>query len=130
MVAVLLAVLLPLEQAHCLWMGFETRDAQGATAAGHACCASSARTQPDDATSPQDASAGCVCLQLPTVVLPGLVKATAADAPTAFFSIPALASPDAPALVVTTTDVASDPGRPPLPHDPGAHGLRAPPLFA
>jgi len=123
-VALLLAVLMPLEQAHCLWMGVGARPAAAHAAAPlHACCAARAaahggahaRTLPP-----------CLCDQLPAGSLPAAI---AAPAPTvAGVALPpAVAFLAEPAAVRTDVDPALDVGSPPLPDDPGAHGLRAPP---
>src|SRR6516162_3756389 len=120
LIAVLLAVVIPLEQAHCVWMGL----AQAVPApspipgAGHNCCAPSApRPQPSRS------STDCVCITLPPLSLP--VSGISA---TALLPLSCLAVPQAPsdpmAGLVAAPHAALEFGSPPLPVDPGAHGLR------
>lgn len=130
--AVALAVLPPLEQAHCAAMAAQ-HDAAHAACTRHACCtsaaASAAKAAPARPASAGDRPSVCVCGQLPVVTLPS-VPATA-DAPS---TIPVALPADSPVLPpaggfperLPTLDI----GSPPLPDDPGAHGLRAPPSFA
>jgi hypothetical protein len=71
-----------------------------------------------------------VCEQLPPGALPSTFL-SGATAPTvtsiAMLTVPSVIAPVA---IVTTTVPAPDVGSPPLPDDPGAHGLRAPPVSA
>jgi hypothetical protein len=63
--AVALALLLPLEQAHCMWMGPASRSAasRAPMAADHACCTGHAASQTDHATTE------CPCLRLPPAAI-------------------------------------------------------------
>jgi hypothetical protein len=134
--AVLLAVIMPLEQAHCAWMTWDRPAASGLSHAGtaaadshggvdHSCCAKSRSQAQHTATPPS-----CLCERIPPASLTTHVD---------FGGRPHTAS-----LVVLISEVeaslalsltrapapALDVGSPPLPVDPGAHGLRAPPLSA
>ncbi|MFI5372219.1 MAG: hypothetical protein ACHQ52_11740 [Candidatus Eisenbacteria bacterium] len=142
LLAVSIALLLPIEQAHCAWMGAQpsarTVVAHAVTtttvAVPHACCAAASAFEPAAASRPAPAPEripqACVCEQLPPGALPNAFL-HGAPAPTvtsiATLTVPAVIAPVA---VVTTTIPALDVGSPPLPDDPGAHGLRAPPVSA
>lgn len=128
--AAALALLLPLEQAHCAWMGLQQRvvPVAAASAAGHECCNTPAAPEQDRPAQPGKAATGCVCEELPAGTVPLAVTAVPAAA-----SAGALAVPTTPAVIAPVSDVgeivlALDVGSPPLPDDPGAHGLRAPPV--
>lgn len=134
--AVLLAALLPLEQAHCMWMGFPkaspaataSAQAPSATSAMHACCAAAAKAA---AKSPaKQARPACLCVQLPLVTL-----SAAAHAPVPVAAAVAVMAPDAADAAVSlaaSRERAGLPefGSPPAPATPRAHGLRAPPAIA
>ncbi len=130
--AAVLALLLPLEQAHCVWMGFEKHAAPVATSAptGHECCESPSSPAPDHHKQPAGKSHGCVCEQIPTAALPTLFTA-GTEAPSvtsiAMLTVPSVI---AQVSIVTETVPALDVGSSPLLNDPGAHGLRAPPVSA
>lgn len=130
--AATLALLLPLEQAHCAWMGLQASATPTAAAsrAGHACCARPATSQPQEAPQPGKDCSSCVCLQIPAGAMPTAVTigADATSAP-ALESI-ASASSIEPAASLSRAIPPLDVGSPPLPVDPGAHGLRAPPASA
>jgi len=127
--AVALAVLLPLEQAHCLWMpspSMANPCAPVQSAMDHGCCAAA---QPAKAASHRHEPSRCPCIQLPSGTLPAAtVQASSPTAQPAAVSgthaLPAL-SEFVPALAP-----APDVGSPPLPVGCGAHSLRAPPLSA
>ena len=121
--ATLLALLMPLEQAHCAWMGLEQQASAASMPASHECCAPAAPEQEPSGNCPD-----CSCLQLPSASVPAQVGSL--DIPTC--------SPVT--VVASTTGIplsnrqapapALDVGSPPLSVDLGAHGLRAPPLSA
>ena len=126
--AALFTVLMPLEQAHCAWMGLEKR-ASATTRnvpSGHDCCAPTARPQ----SQPTETPAGCPCVQLPLGSLPA--STTSAQILPTVTSAITLTPPPAitPFLAIEAPAPALDIGSPPLPVDLGAHGLRAPPLSA
>ena len=122
LIAVLLAALLPLEQAHCLWMGVPARTSATATMSpDHRCCSRSAPAVPRN-----DDKAECSCIQLPAGTLPPSVVVSSAPSSTPLASNEATAAPEPRALLVAPVP-ALDVGSPPLLADPGAHGLRAPP---
>ena len=131
-IAVMLAVLLPLEQAHCAFMGLQRHVTPVAATAptGHECCESPPASAPGHHPTPESVPQGCSCAQLPVVTLPAAVT-VASDAPPvtsiAMLTVPVVI---APVSIVTETVPALDVGSPPLPDDPGAHGLRAPPISA
>ena len=126
--AALLAVLLPLEQAHCLWMGLGA-PARTATAsampmkADHSCCRGHAGHRGGPAPE-------CACLQLPQAAMPHAVSIGAPPAaPLACAVVVALAfDPPAPDRGAARGGPPPDAGSAPLPILPAAHGLRAPPL--
>ena len=129
MLAVTLAVLMPLELTHGLWMACPTTPATShATACGssdHDCCTPSATTPPAHDAVPS----GCSCIELPAATLP--VAAVPAQVPTLqAFAILAVADLFAAAPAAPAPIPAFDVGRPKLPIVVDAHGLRAPPLSA
>ena len=65
MLAIAIAVLLPLESAHCLWMKAPRATPHSSASANHACC-------PAPASRPASA---CPCLELPPAALTALVVA-------------------------------------------------------
>jgi hypothetical protein len=123
-VAVMLAALLPLQQAHCLWMSRMTPVAAATHGKCHSgCCAASTGThQQHRAGRPE-----CPCLELPSSTLPAAVPAPAPP-----MAAPLAVSATATILATQPTITAYAPvvelGSPPLPIDCSAHGLRAPPL--
>jgi hypothetical protein len=129
LLAISIALLLPIEQAHCAWMGVQKSVAATAASApaAHACCAPAAETAP--APQPAKTPQACVCEQLPPGALPNLLHGAQAPA-AASIAMPAAPAVIAPVATVTATVPVLDVGSPPLPDDPGAHGLRAPPASA
>jgi hypothetical protein len=132
--AATLALIIPLEQAHCAWMGLRwhavPQVAATAATSGHACCSPHTAPGQHHPAQREKDSRGCICEQLPTGVMPQ-VSLAGAVAP----SVTALAEHAAPAGSAPVSEVretipALDIGSPPLPDDPGAHGLRAPPAWA
>lgn len=128
--AAALALLLPLEQLHCACAGSQTSTAPVASHEEHGCCDSPSSSAGDHHSHDQQAPHGCVCPEMAPipVLAPGVVVL---DAPTvtplAVLTVPTVI---APASIVTETIPALDVGSSPLPDDPGAHGLRAPPVTA
>jgi hypothetical protein len=126
-IALLLALLLPLEQAHCLWMGTGTsrtphHGAMVKMAADHSCCRGHARTR---------AAAECACLQLPHASVPATVAVESpAGGAMSFVAPVAHSGLDGPDAIERARP--PDPGRerPPLDREPGARLLRAPPTLA
>ena len=130
--AATLALMLPLEQAHCAWMGLQRHAAPVTSTAAneHACCKPHAAAAQHQQAQPENQPRACLCEQLPTGTLPpGMLLGGEAPSVTALaeFTIPASS---APVSVVLETVMAPDVGSPPLPHHPRAHGLRAPPVGA
>jgi hypothetical protein len=127
--AVALALLLPLEQAHCAWMGLQKHAAPvaGTATSAHACCASPVKPAPSQPAQ-GGAPAQCMCQQLPPAAMPA--TPASGGAALSVMSLAALAVPSfiAPVPSPARTVLALDVGSPPLPDDPGAHGLRAPPV--
>ncbi len=128
-IAISLALLLPIELAHCVWMGIPQHVAQGtaATSVAHACCRAAANGRPASPTAPR----GCTCIQLPVVTLPSHVTV---DAPTidvgiCFATAQELSLVPIP-RIVAAPDRAPLSGSPPRGAESHAHGLRAPPTPA
>ena len=128
--AATLALLLPLQQLHCICMQLP-RQAVPVSAgpqAGHECCESTAQCGTEDHSRPGRTPHTCTCVQIVAVTLPTVFVASVESptmAPLAVLAVPAgitLVS------IVTETAAMLDVGSPPLPADPGAHGLRAPPV--
>ena len=129
MLAVTLAVLMPLELTHGLWMACPATPADSHTTAcgssDHDCCTPAATTPPAHEPGPS----GCPCIELPAATLP--VAAVPTQAPTLqLFAILAVADLFAAAPAAPAPIPASDVGRPSLPIAVNAHGMRAPPLSA
>lgn len=128
--AILLAALLPLEQAHCLFMPLQAGPTQCAPAStgamDHSCCAPS----PAPAAQPQhgEGPTACPCFDLPSGTVPQSVVATPhlLSSQVVLFTMSSLAAPRA----ATAPAPALDVGTPPVPIAVDAHGLRAPPLSA
>ena len=135
--ATVLAVLMPLESAHCAFMGFERHSAPTHTAAAtsHECCEAPGAATNDHAAKPDRSgvdpcSSSCTCFQLPAGVPASAI--TQFDAPISTTSLIVSGNTliDAPRSITVERVPALDVGSPPLPDDPGAHGLRAPPVSA
>lgn len=141
LVALALAVILPLEQARCAWMGMgSTAGACSATAAfaaapastgtspAHACCraqsACSARS--NRAAAPVQ----CLCAQIPAGTLPATLTLGAASSSQLFIAAAIAREFSAPVSLERESLPALDIGSPPLPSAVGAHLLRAPPVSA
>ncbi len=128
--AAALALLLPLEQLHCACVGSQTRTAPVASHEEHGCCDAPSSSGADHQSHDQQAPHACVCPEMVPILVPAAGVAVL-DAPTvaplAVLTVPVVM---APVSIVTETIPALDVGSPPLPDDPGAHGLRAPPATA
>jgi hypothetical protein len=131
--AATLALIIPLEQAHCAWMGWGWQAAPVAAMAsdsGHACCRPHTATRHRKPAQPDTGSRGCVCEQLPAGTMPQVSLAgTEAPSVTAFAEH-TTRSGCAQVSDVRETIPALDVGSPPLPDAPCTHGLRAPPAWA
>jgi hypothetical protein len=128
--AAAMALLLPIAQLHCTCMGSQTHAAPVASHDADECCDSPAPVGADHSSHHQQTPQPCSCPSMGTAVVPVAI-AIGPEAPTvaplAFLIVPVVI---APAPIVTETIPALDVGSPPLPDDPGAHGLRAPPATA
>lgn len=125
--AATLALLLPLEQLHCACMVPQTHPAP---ASSHPCCESASRRAAAHHSQHHREPHTCTCAHLLAVTLPTGIEVGAemsTAAPIAVLSVPAVG---APVSIVTETVPALDVECPPPLDDPGAHGLRAPPVFA
>ncbi len=142
LLALFVAVLLPLEQARCACRMVEKapatashaccvkRAAVVAPSPVHACCAArAAQERAPRSGASHDCGSSCTCFAAPAESAPATSLAPASESPTlsplaAIAVCAALAAP-APTLAV----VAPPPGTggPPLPEAALAHGLRAPP---
>jgi hypothetical protein len=125
--AVLLAALLPIEQAHCLWMPAPARTTAAAAAATctgstHACCAPAPSSRSSHRSPPTE----CPCIQLPQGALPS--AATVPSPSLSALAIVPMAWALAAFVAVPAPVPAPDVGGPPLPIACDAHGMRAPPL--
>jgi hypothetical protein len=126
--ATVLALLLPLEQAHCLWMGLGALTQAAAPmakmAGDHSCCRGPAASH-GPAQAPE-----CACLKLPTAAVPyPIVVASPRPLPVLFAML--VPSPGvAPAAWTTAPLPAPDVGGPPPLASPRALASRAPPLCA
>jgi len=128
-IAISLALLLPIELAHCVWMGFPPHGVQGTAAASvaHACCRAAANAPPASPSAPRT----CTCIQLPVVTLPNHVTV---DVPTIDVGTSLATAHET--LPVPIPRIVAAPIHVPLlanrPHgaQSHAHGLRAPPIPA
>jgi hypothetical protein len=136
MLAALLVVMLPLEQAHCACVAMAQRaraPMAAAAGAGGGCHAACCATHGAVATRPAPnapAPRGCPCEKLTATDLPQVLAVAHADVPAPTFVLLSTPDPVAPRTDAVTTAPALDVGVPPPLIDPGAHGLRAPPLFS
>jgi len=130
--AATLALLLPLEQAHCAWMGLQKQAPPVATTspAGHECCVSPATPEPDPQSQPESVPQCCACEKLPSVTMPTVFTAGTEAPSVTSLAVVTVPSVIAPVSIATETVPELDVGSPSLPDDPGAHGLRAPPVSA
>jgi hypothetical protein len=71
-----------------------------------------------------------MCEQLPLVTLSGAFASGTQAPSVTSLAVVTVPSVIAPVSIVTETVPALDVGSSPLPDDPGAHGLRAPPVSA
>jgi len=124
-----LAVLLPLQQL-CACMESQGHAAPVAASSGHECCESTPQCGAGHHSQPERAPHGCTCAQIAVVALPPVIEASVVAstvAPLAVLAVPAVI---APVSILRETVPALDVGSSRLPVDPGAHGLRAPPVSA
>jgi hypothetical protein len=135
--ATALALLMPLESAHCAFMGFgkPSPPAHSGAAASHECCESPAAATSDQAAKPdrpdQDpCSSACTCIQLPAGVPAAAIAQIDAPISATSLIVAGRTFTEAPPTITTERVAALDVGSPPLLEDPGAHGLRAPPASA
>jgi len=121
--AALLAVIMPVEQARCAWMTYAgpAARARAHAAADHSCCASSKSPARHASTLP------ACCETTPPAALASQHFVNPPHATAVFVLLPEAGATLAPGFTQAPV-VALDVGSPPLPDDPGAHGLRAPPL--
>ena len=125
-----LVLLLPLERAHCAWMGVQTQTAPVAASplSGHECCHSDGVPKSAPPKGTQQGPLGCPCQLLPSATL-----TTTSVAGTEAPATPSIAVLPAPTVLAhlssqRATSPVLDAGSPPGPDDLGAHGLRAPPV--
>jgi len=123
LVAIALAVLLPVESAHCAWMMSPIAKTSAGMRADHACCRTAA-SLPSAPSAPRKTTPDCACLALPQAVTsvvsvaPAAPQAVQADA-----MIELLAAPSADPCLERSGDGTSPP-RAPI---PTGHLLRGPP---
>ena len=135
--AAALALIIPLESAHCAFMRFEKRAVPGDTdaTASHECCASAetattAPTSNSNRASDDACSSGCACFQLPAGIPTSAIAQIDTPLSATSLILPSSTSFSAPRATSVNRVAALDVGNPALPDDPGAHGLRAPPVSA
>jgi hypothetical protein len=125
-----LALLLPLEQAHCAFMRFEWHaEARSGAHSSHACCGSPCSTRQGGPAGHGQAPDDCFCDKLPGATL----NAPTGSMPPPLMTVLVLPNaPPLPALAANILEPFLTPrvGSPPLPADLGARGLRAPPSTA
>jgi hypothetical protein len=140
--AITLAVILPLEQGHCAFMGLQnhgapccamasaapTSAAKHAAAPMHACCAKAAARS--RVPGPPAIPSSCLCAQLPIGTLPSVSISIHELQPTTLLAAIPAASFVAPVSVQSEIQPALDVGSPPLLNSPGALASRAPPVSA
>lgn len=131
-IALTLAVLLPLELAHCAWMGLErhTEPVAATASTGHECCEAPPAPGSDHHSGAEAVPQGCTCAQLPAFTLPTVLAAFSVDSPLTPIAVLTVPAAITQVSIVTEPVPALDVGSTPLRDDPGAHGLRAPPVSA
>lgn len=128
--AATLALLLPLEQVYCACMGSPAQPTSVTSRAGHECCGPAAPSGTEQHSRPGQAPHTCTCPQLAVAAVPAIIGDSLqvpALTPLAVLTVPATS---AQVSFDAETTPALDVGSPSLPDDPGAHGLRAPPVSA
>ncbi|MGH7742341.1 MAG: hypothetical protein ACRENS_10005 [Candidatus Eiseniibacteriota bacterium] len=139
--AAVLAVILPLEQAHCAWMAIGSSPVQCSAAAligsasapaansTHACCrANSASATPGSRRAAPPTL--CACPQVPAGTLPAALNLASSTSAHDFLAGHIARDFTVPVSNSRETLQAPDVGSPPLPAAVGAHLLRAPPVSA
>jgi hypothetical protein len=127
---VTLALLMPVEWAHCVWMGVQPQAQSAAVSpsTGHECCDSA----PSEAShSSEPTKQDCPCRFLPSIQ--PVAAAVEVAPPTTISSLSLNVTAIAVIAPVSTSaeiPPALDVGNPALLPDSGAHGLRAPPASA
>lgn len=140
LLALLVALLMPLEQARCACAAMREAPAPAAersvAAATHACCAARAATATEhnerqQAPAHQCSTGECGCGMTAAESTPATTLAPAAESSlVSSLAIVAVVSLLAPETVATPAAPALDVGRPPSLDALCAHGLRAPPAIA
>jgi len=130
--AATLAVLLPLQQLHCACMESPGHAAPVAASShpGHECCEPTPQCGARHHSQPERAPHSCTCAQIAVVALMPVIEASVVAPTVAPLAVLAVSVVIAPVSIVTETAPALDVGSSRLPVDPGAHGLRAPPVSA
>jgi hypothetical protein len=143
LLALSLAVILPLELAQCGWMGIGksacSAGMPGACAmaattaaspgASHACCRAKSANVLAAAKHASGAAQSCVCKLVPAGTLPATLSLGASSTP-AFVAVATDRDLTAPVSLNRELLPAPDVGSAPLPAALGAHLLRAPPVSA
>ena len=134
--AAALALIMPLESAHCAFMQFEKRavPTHAEATTSHDCCASAGTASTNQTSKSKQAddpcTSGCACFQLPAGVPASAIAQVETPISATSLILPSNNSFSAPRPAVVEWVAALDVGNPTLPDDPGAHGLRAPPVSA
>jgi len=138
LLAILLALIAPLEQGRCLCgtllphtMRAPVAMAMASPHCASACCQARAAARGAQHGQPGKASSqACACSSFSSGVLPAVPTLSAGESSVAaFVLLPSIASVE-PVLESREYPPALDVGSPPLPATRGAHGLRAPPALA
>lgn len=137
LVAILLVLIIPLEQGRCMCGSLAPHAhaamATAATASADchdSCCDSPSAAHGEHHGQPSKAPQGCACASYSAGVLPVVPSVSASDVSiAAFVLLPSLCSVE-PVSEPREHPPALDVGSPPLPDVTGAHGLRAPPVSA
>ena len=125
LVALALAVLLPVESAHCAWMMSPIAKTSAGMRADHACC----RTAPaasSGSASPVKSAPACACLALPQAVTSVVSVAPAAPIAVQVAAVNEVLAAPAAGWLFEQGEAASPPRAPSL----TAHPLRGPPAIS
>lgn len=130
--AATLAVLLPLNQWYCACMGSAAYAAPTAASSphGHGCCEPTPPCGTEQHSQSERAPDACTCAHLLAASLPAINDVGVVAPWVAPSAVPTVQVVIARVAVFSGTDPALDVGSPSIPDDPGAHGLRAPPVSA
>lgn len=130
LLATALVLLLPLEQVMCACMGFAAQPTPVASVAGHECCDAISASGSEHHSRPEQAPHACSCNRLVESAVPVVIEGGLQAPELASVAVLTGTASFTPLPVCEKTTSAPDSGSPSIPEDPGAHGLRAPPVSA